>query len=66
MDIWFREDVTRILASSYETMRSVIREARCHSEDTEAYQRGYKDALRSVGISFGLIPESNGRIRERW
>ena len=66
MDIWFREDVTRILASSYDTMRSAIQEGECLGKDTEAYQRGYKDALRSVGISFGVIPESNGRIKERW
>jgi hypothetical protein len=55
LDLWFREDVTRILASTHETMRAST--GRLDSSDSDildAYQQGFVDALRALGIAFGL------------
>lgn len=63
MDLWFREDVARILASTYETMRSstaaLQREGR--SAGASAYEQGFVDALRAMAVAFGLAtPGSRG------
>jgi hypothetical protein len=64
MDLWLREDVVRILASTHETMRSTVRAA--GSQATPAatsYQQGFTDALRAVGLGFGLalVDTNEGR-----
>ncbi|MBN1814554.1 MAG: hypothetical protein JXA14_22130 [Anaerolineae bacterium] len=54
LDVWFREDVTRILASTHETMAASMQAtAPLDAEMAEAYQRGFVDALRAVAIAFG-------------
>ncbi len=50
LDLWFREDVARILASTQETMRA----SQAASGVNEAYQQGFVDALRSVAVAFGV------------
>jgi hypothetical protein len=55
LDLWFREDVARILASTQETMSGLLGEvSTISSEEADAYQRGFVDALRAVGIAFGV------------
>lgn len=61
LDLWFREDVTRILAATYETLRASARARHGGSwpvpePDPQAlsYQQGFADALRAVAIAFGV------------
>jgi hypothetical protein len=62
LDLWFREDVARILASANETMRaSTGALPPVSSELTAAYQQGFLDALRAVGIAFGVAPLASSR-----
>ena len=62
LDLWFREDVARILASTQETMRASLEAVSRPGEgqgqtDARAYQQGFEDALRAVGMAFGLSGE---------
>jgi hypothetical protein len=55
LDLWFREDVARILASTHETLRaSAGAVAPLDEERAAAYQQGFEDALRAVGVAFGV------------
>ncbi|MFC2037077.1 hypothetical protein ACFLYD_03785 [Chloroflexota bacterium] len=55
LDLWFREDVARILASTQETMSGLLGEvSTISSAEADAYHRGFVDALRAVGIAFGV------------
>jgi hypothetical protein len=55
LDLWFREDVARILASSHETMQaSTAGWSHVSPRLATAYQQGFGDALRAVGIAFGV------------
>jgi hypothetical protein len=55
LDLWFREDVARILASAHETMQaSTAGWSHASPRLATAYQRGFDDALRAVGIAFGV------------
>ena len=57
LDMWFREDVTRILASTLEVQRNAARAMPAlDGEFAAAYQRGFFDALRAVAVGFGLAP----------
>jgi hypothetical protein len=65
LDLWFREDVARILASSHETMTGLVRAvSSLDPEVSDAYQRGFVDALRAVAVAFGVAaPTESGRTR---
>jgi hypothetical protein len=55
LDMWFREDVARILASAQETALSLGSAIPAlDPEAAGAYQRGFGDALRAVAVAFGL------------
>jgi hypothetical protein len=55
LDLWFREDVARILASAHETMQaSTAGWSHVNPRLATAYQKGFDDALRAVGIAFGV------------
>ena len=57
LDLWFREDVARILASTHETMVASMRaSAPLDPETAAAYQQGFVDALRALGVAFGVVP----------
>ncbi len=57
LDMWFREDVTRILASTLEVMRNSARSvAPLDVEAATTYQRGFVDALLAVAVAFGVRP----------
>jgi hypothetical protein len=65
LDLWFREDVARILASTHETMQaSTAGWSHVSPRLATAYQQGFNDALRAVGIAFGVAaPTSPGPAR---
>jgi len=57
LDMWFREDVTRILASALEVQRNAASAMPAlDAEAAVAYQRGFADALRAVAVGFGIRP----------
>ncbi|MEJ2209973.1 MAG: hypothetical protein P8129_13155 [Anaerolineae bacterium] len=74
LDLWFRQDVARILAATWETMHSTAQATRPGASDdgrpgavvtaeermAHAYRRGFEDALRAVGVAFGLAEGHNG------
>lgn len=51
LDLWFREDVARILAATQETMLA----SQAASLINEDYQLGFRDALRAVAVAFGVV-----------
>jgi hypothetical protein len=62
LDVWFREDVARILTATQETLRGFA-DFRSDSmpaadapaaEATQAYQQGFGDALRAIALAFGV------------
>jgi hypothetical protein len=60
LDLWFREDVARILASTKEGMRAVMGSASpLDPELAEAYRKGFSDALQTVGVAFGVSAPSD-------
>ncbi len=62
LDMWFREDVTRILASTLEVMRNSARSVAPLDVDAAAsYQRGFFDALLAVAVAFGVRPPGAAR-----
>ena len=63
LDVWFQQDVARILASTHETMAASMRAtAPLDAEIAEAYQKGFVDALRAVAVAFGVAaPSAGGR-----
>jgi len=66
LDLWFRQDIARILASTWETMQAAAEGTRpgavAASDErlAAAYRRGFEDALRAVGVAFGLAEGGNG------
>ncbi len=69
LDLWFRQDVARILAATWQTMRATSEGTRlgpgAASNDgaARAYQQGFEDALRAVGVAFGLAEGTSGTNR---
>ena len=57
LDLWFAEDVARILAATQETMQA----SQAASIVNEDYQQGFVDALRAVAVAFGV---ASPRARE--
>ena len=59
LDVWFQQDVARILASTHETMAASMRAtAPLDAEIAEAYQKGFVGALRAVAVAFGVAGPS--------
>ena len=55
LDLWFPDDVKRILASAYEAMAaSMHASVPLDPEMAGVYQQGFVDALRVVGVAFGV------------
>lgn len=72
LDLWFREDVARILASMHETMRATtyaLQEAGAKpahgAEVADAYRQGFVDALRAVAVAFGVCSPGARRAPDR-
>lgn len=56
LDLWFKEDVARILASCHETMRATSESVGDGNEAGYHYRQGFEDALRAVALAFGVVP----------
>ena len=54
LDLWFREDIARILASTQSTMQAAQDATSPNDELTAAYRRGFDDAIQSLAIAFGV------------
>ncbi len=55
LDLWFREDVARILAAMHEAMQATSKAlAGAGDEEADLYRRGFSDALQAVGVAFGV------------
>ena len=55
LDVWFRQDVARILASTQETLAQAQGAVPpLDPERAGAYQQGFAAALQSVAVAFGL------------
>jgi hypothetical protein len=66
LDLWFREDVARILASTHETMHAAQRAtAPLDPELAATYRQGFADALRAVAVAFGVAVPSSVQPVER-
>lgn len=57
LDLWFREDVARILASTQAAMQA----GQAAGGVNPDYQQGFVDALRAVAVAFGTIPPTQQR-----
>jgi hypothetical protein len=61
LDLWFRDDVVRILASTYEAQRSSSAFRRDRSPGAQTggedacYEQGFCDALRALALAFGVV-----------
>jgi hypothetical protein len=63
LDLWFREDVARILASTHETMRAAMgATVPLDVESAETYQQGFADALKAVAVAFGVAVPGEPRL----
>lgn len=57
LDMWFREDVARLLASTREAMtRSLGAVSPLDAEAADAYRQGFDDALETLAVAFGVRP----------
>lgn len=59
LDLWFREDVARILAATHRTMQA----AQAAGSANPAYQQGFIDALSAVAAAFGIDQPSSTHPR---
>jgi hypothetical protein len=56
LDVWFRDDVARMLAAAHETLQASSHGAPpLDPERAEAYHQGFEDALRALAVAFGLV-----------
>jgi hypothetical protein len=62
LDLWFQQDVARILASTHEAMAASMRAtAPLDAEMAQIYQQGFWDALQAVAVAFGVAgPNRDG------
>jgi hypothetical protein len=67
LDMWFREDVARILASSQETAAGLGSAVPALDPQTAAaYHRGFADALRAVAVAFGIAAPAGTAHARPW
>jgi len=69
LDIFFKEDVIRILAGIRQAATQGINAAGIQTKESQEYHQGYIDALDSVATAFGVRITDNGhrepkRLRE--
>lgn len=54
LDVWFKEDVARILLCAHETMVSTLAATQRFDHGQEDFQRGFNTAIRAVAKAFGI------------
>lgn len=66
LDLWFRDDVARILASAHLTMQASVQAlpgagagSPGADEAHRLYQRGFTDALGALAVAFGVAPPAS-------
>ena len=65
LDVWFREDVIRILAAVLEVRQSAARAMPAlDTEHAAVYQRGFVDAIKAVAVGFGIAPVSKAEPKK--
>ena len=60
LDLWFQDDVARILASTYEAMQASTGGNPGGGAELETYRQGFADALRAVAVAFGVAAPAAG------
>jgi hypothetical protein len=73
LDLWFRDDVARILQATHETMCStaaVVGQGAAGDaggrERAAGYRQGFGAALRAVATAFGVTDSTPGGSPDRW
>lgn len=65
LDLWFRDDVLRILGAVAAGMSGAVAANRPLDEEyAVAYRQGFEDAMRAVAVGFGVATRKNGRTEE--
>jgi len=61
IDIWFRDDVTRILAAARVALDRITEaHGAAQPEHADAYRAGFEDGLATVAAAFGVsLPQRN-------
>jgi hypothetical protein len=61
-DVWFVQDVARILAATQQTMSATMEATPALDQaQAAAYTQGFSDAIRAVAVAFGVaVPASTG------
>ncbi len=55
LDLWFPQDIARILAATHEAMRiSTAAIIPLDADLARIYRQGFVDALRAVAVAFGV------------
>lgn len=66
LDLWFRDDVMRILGAVCAGMGGAVTANRPLDEEyAAAYRQGFEDAVRAVAVGFGVTNGKNGRTEDR-
>lgn len=62
LDIWFREDIVRILRGISETLECAMRAAEVSGDSyAEGYRRGHADAIAATAECFGVGADIQSR-----
>lgn len=66
LDVWFRDDVGRILAAVLETNDASTLYEPLDASAAEIYQQGFRAAVRCVAVGFGIILEGerDGKVQD--
>ncbi|MBN1139922.1 MAG: hypothetical protein JXM73_25350 [Anaerolineae bacterium] len=63
LDLWFRDDVLRILAGTMEGVSNGLdANPAVDAEYAAAYRQGFTDAVKTVAVSFGLVDRITNKV----
>lgn len=66
LDLWFRDDVLRILGAVVTGVGGATAANKPLDEQyAAAYRQGFEDAVRAVGVGFGVVERKHSRL-ESW
>lgn len=57
LDIWFREDIRNALLAADKASMSAVLALSVNGTETRHFVAGYKAALATIAIAFGLSPQ---------
>jgi hypothetical protein len=71
MDVWFREDVVRVVGAARQAARAGMEAPAIGDNETAAYWRGYMAALATIAAAFGIDAEAPRaiemiRVEKNW